>query len=165
MMWCFTRVLLPSASGRQRYNVLGAYDPMRHEAITVTNETSINQEVFCEFLNKIAVAYASNGLPITLVLDNARYQKCRSVTDKAIELGIELLYLPPYSPNLNLIERLWRFVKKEVLYSTHYNKFQVFKDSIDACIAGLSTRFKDKMQTLMTMNFQLFSEKTENLTV
>lgn len=165
MMWCFTRVLLPSASGRQRYNVLGAYDPIRHEAITVTNETSINQEVFCEFLNKIAVAYASTGLPITLVLDNARYQKCRSVTDKAIELGIELLYLPPYSPNLNLIERLWRFVKKEVLYSTHYNKFQVFKDSIDACIAGLSTRFKDKMQTLMTMNFQLFSEKTENLTV
>lgn len=70
-----------------------------------------------------------------------------------------------YSPNLNLIERLWRFVKKEVLYSTHYDKFQEFKDCIDFCIAGLGTRFKDKMQSLMAMNFQLFSEKTENLTV
>jgi len=55
------------------------------------------------------------------VLDNARYQKCQSVADKAKELGIELLYLPPYSPNLNLIERLWRFVKKQVLYSKHYS--------------------------------------------
>lgn len=165
MVWCFTRVLLPSASGRQRHNVLGAYDPIRHEAITVTNDTYINQGVFCGFLDKIAAAYANTGRPITLVLDNARYQKCQSVADKAAQLGIELLYLPPYSPNLNLIERLWRFVKKQVLYSTHYDKFQVFKDRIDACIAGLSTLFKDKMQTLMTLNFQLFSEKTENLTV
>jgi len=70
-----------------------------------------------------------------------------------------------YSPNLNLIKRLWRFVKKQVLYSAHYDTFQVIKDSIDSCIAGLDTRFKDKMQTLMTMNFQLFSEKTENLIV
>ena len=165
MVWCFTRVLLPSASGRQRHNVLGAYDPIRHEAITVTNDTYINQGVFCEFLDKIAAAYADTGQPITLVLDNARYQKCRSVADKAAELEIELLYLPPYSPNLNLIERLWRFVKKQVLYSTHYDKFNVFKNSIDTCIAELGTRFKDKMQTLMTMNFQLFSGKTENLTV
>lgn len=57
------------------------------------------------------------------------------------------------------------FRQKEVLYSTHYEKFQFFKDSIDFCLAALGTQFKDKMQTLMTMNFQLFSEKTENLTV
>jgi len=46
-------------------------------------------------------------------------------------LEIGLLYLPPYSPNLNLIERLWRFVKKQVLYSRHYDKFDAFKESID----------------------------------
>jgi len=131
MVWCFTRLLLPSASGRKRYNVLGAYDPVTHEAITVTNDTYINQWVFCEFLDKIADAYAGTGRPITLVLDNARYQKCQSVADKAKELGIELLYLPPYSPNLNLIERLWRFVKKQVLYSTHYDNFNAFKNSIN----------------------------------
>jgi len=165
MVWCFTRLLLPSASGRKRHNVLGAYDPITHEAITVTNDTYINQWVFSEFLDKIAEAYASTGRPITLVLDNARYQKCQSVADKAKELGIELLYLPPYSPNLNLIERLWRFVKKEVLYSTHYDKFDAFRNSINACIADLGTRYKDNMQSLMTMNFQLFSKKTENSTI
>jgi transposase len=161
MVWSFVRVLLPSASGRRRHNVLGAYDPIKHEAITVTNDTYINQSVFCEFLDKIAVAYKDSGRPITLVLDNARYQKCQSVTDRAAELDIELLYLPPYSPNLNLIERLWRFVKKEVLYSTHYEKFEIFKNSIDTCIAELNSRFRDKMQTLMTMEFQLFTEKTK----
>jgi transposase len=160
MLWCFVRLLLPSSSGRKRYNVLGAYDPIRHEVVTLTNDTVVNQETFCALLDKIA-ADVGTGLPITLVLDNARYQKCQSVFDKAGALGIELLYLPAYSPNLNLIERLWRFVKKQVLYSTHYDKFATFKESIDACLRDLGTRFKSKMQSLMTLKFQLFS-KTEN---
>jgi transposase len=156
MVWCFVRLLLPSASGRKRHNVLGAYDPIKHEAITITNDTYINQDVFCEFLDKIANVYTSSGRPITLILDNARYQKCQSVAKKAKELNIELLYLPPYSPNLNLIERLWRFVKKQVLYSKHYDRFDTFRNSINTCISDLGTRFKNEMQSLMTMNFQLF---------
>ena len=64
------------------------------------------------------------GLPITLVLDNARYQKCAVVQALAASLGIELLYLPSYSPNLNLIERLWRFVRKQSLDSTYYEEFE-----------------------------------------
>jgi transposase len=89
-------------------------------------------------------------------LDNARYQKCQSVANKAKALNIELLYLPPYSPNLNLIERLWRFVKKQVLYSKHYDSFDTFRTSINTCISDLGTRFKNEMQSWMTMNFQLF---------
>jgi len=156
MVWSFVRILLPSASGRKRHNVLGAYDPITHEAITITNDTYINQDVFCEFLEKIAHAYSESQLPITMVLDNARYQKCQSVADKAKELGIELLYLPPYSPNLNLIERLWRFIKKQVLYSKHYDNFNAFRNSIDTCINDLVTRFKSEMESLMSMKFQLF---------
>jgi transposase len=162
MLWCFVRQLLPSSSGRQRYNVLGAYDPIRQEVVTLTNDTVVNQETFCALLDKIASAYADTGLPLSLVLDNARYQKCQSVFDKAKALGIELLYLPAYSPNLNLIERLWRFVKRQVLYSTHYGTFTAFKASIDGCLRDLGTRFKNQMQTLMTLKFQLFS-KSENL--
>lgn len=164
MLWCFVRQLLPSASGRKRYNVLGAYDPVRQEAITVTNDTYINQNVFCTLLEKIAATYAESKYPITLILDNARYQKCQSVFDKAEELGIELLYLPPYSPNLNLIERLWRFVKKQVLYCKHYDKFVDFKNSIDTCMSELVTKFKSNMESLITFRFQIFTKKTENLT-
>jgi transposase len=64
------------------------------------------------------------GIPITLFLDNARYQKCALVIATAARLQIELCFLPPYSPNLNLIERLWRFVKKKCLYSTYYPSFR-----------------------------------------
>ena len=163
MLWCFARVLLPSSSGRKRYNVLGAYDPIRHEAVTLTNDTVVNQVTFCALLDKIAACYADTGLPVTLVLDNARYQKCQSVFDRAKVLRVELLYLPSYSPNLNIIERLWRFVKKQVLYSRHYDTFATFKGSIDACLRDIGTRFKGNMQTLMTLKFQLFS-KTENCT-
>lgn len=116
-LWCFIRVLLPSSGGRKRYNVLGAFNPINPEVITVTNDTCVNKVVFCEFLEKIFQTYGGTGQPITLILDNARYQKCQLIFDKANELGIELLYLPAYSPNLTLIERLWRLVKKEVLLS------------------------------------------------
>jgi transposase len=91
-----------------------------HELITVTNEACINGESVCELLRKISGLGLL--LPITLVLDNARYQKCIIVRELAAELNIELLYLLAYSPNLNLIERLWKFVKKQYLYSIHYGQ-------------------------------------------
>ncbi len=77
----------------------------------------------------------SLGLPITLVLDNARYQKCKLVWAVAKSLNIEMLYLPSYSPNLNLIERLWKFVKKDVLYSKYYADFGSFSAAIADCLA------------------------------
>ena len=64
----------------------------------------------CELLRKIA-KHAENS--VTLVLDNACYQRYKTVMGLAVELNIELLFLPPYSPNLNLIERLWKLVKKD----------------------------------------------------
>src|SRR4051794_11183698 len=101
---------------------------------------------------------ASVGLPITLVLDNARYQKCVMVQALAVSLGVELLYLPSYSPNLNLIERLWRFVRVESLNSTYHERFEDFRAAIDGCLDGLSTVHKGEMETLMTHRFQTFEE-------
>jgi hypothetical protein len=76
----------------------------------------------------------------------------------AVSLGIELLYLPSYSPNLNLIERLWRFVRIESLNSTYYEKFEDFSTAIDGCLDSLSTVHKGEMETLMTHRFQLFED-------
>lgn len=117
MLWCFARVFMPAPAGRQRFNVLGALNAITHELVTVTNDTYINAESVCELLRRLAAL--GLGMPITLVLDNARYQKCHVVQTLAETLQIELLYLPPYSPNLNLIERLWKLVKKKCLYSIY----------------------------------------------
>ena len=155
-LWCAARLFVRAASGRKRYNVLGALDAVTHRLIRVTNHGYINAESVCALLR--AVAEASVGLPITLVLDNARYQKCALVQTLAASLGIELLYLPSYSPNLNLIERLWRFVRKESLNSTYYEAFEQFTTAIDQCLDGLPTVHKSEMETLLTHKFQMFGD-------
>jgi hypothetical protein len=104
------------------------------------------------------VAEAGTELPITLVLDYARYQKCALVQGLAASLGIELLYLPGYSPNLNLIERLWRFVRKQSLDSTYHEDFTQFRAAIDGCLDNLSTGHKSEMKTLLTHKFQMFED-------
>ncbi len=87
MVWCFTGLLLPSASGRKRHNVLGAYDPITHEAITVTNDTYINQWVFCEFLDKIADAYATTGKLASKVGKGTSNSGCSEGTESARYVG------------------------------------------------------------------------------
>lgn len=153
-VWCLARLFVRAASGRKRYNVLGALNAVTHEVLRVTNQGYINAESVCTLLRSIA----AQGLrvPITLVLDNARYQRCALVQELAASLGIELLFLPSYSPNLNLIERFWKFVKKQCLYGKYYGDHRAFEQAILECIAQASTRHKEQLQTLLTLNFQTF---------
>jgi transposase len=154
-LWCFVRMHVRAASGRQRYNVLGALNAVTHELVTEINTTYITALSVCALLRKIANRSGSG--PTTLVMDNARYQRCALVQDSAKELGIELLFLPSYSPNLNLIERLWKFVKKEVLNSRHHQDFKRFQEAIDGCLADMPTKHKGKLATLLTHNFQTWA--------
>ncbi len=152
-VWCWVRQHLRAASGRQRYNVLGALHVVSHHMIRVTNHSYINAGSVCDLLR--AVAAASVGRPITLVLDNARYQKCAVVTALAASLGIDLLYLPSYSPNLNLIERVWKYLKKQ-LRAHPSATYAEFTAKIDQCLSELTTTHKQDMETLLTHRFQTF---------
>ena len=153
-LWCKTRLFVKAASGRQRYNVLGAFNVVNQELIRVTNTSYITAQTVCELLGKIAALNLAT--PITLVLDNARYQRCRLVQDLAGALNIELLFLPSYSPNLNLIERLWKFVKKAALNSRYHGSFAEFQGVIDRCLEELPTIHRRQISTLMTTAFQTF---------
>jgi transposase len=155
-IWCFERLLVKAPSGRKRFNVLGALNAVTHEVITVTNDTYITATQICELLQKIAALELT--LPITLVLDNARYQKCKIVQVLADELGIELLYLPSYSPNLNLIERLWKFVKKKCLYAKYYPDFFQFSAAITDCLEQPHLKYKQELDSLLTLKFQSFDK-------
>ena len=99
---------------------------------------------------------------VTLFLDNARYQKCKPVRDLAIELKINLIYLPAYSPNLNVIERLWRHVKQQVLYSRYYDSFPKFKAAIMGCIDSTQAYEKQSCSHLFSLKFQII-EKSQIL--
>lgn len=158
ILWSFTRLFIKGSAGRQRFNVLGALNAITHELIMTTNDSYINAQSVCDLLRKISLRYIE--VPITLVLDNARYQKCQMVKEFAASLNIELLYLPSYSPNLNLIERLWKFVKKEVLYSKYYPDFSIFKRAILDCLNQTHTTHKKALDSLLTLKFQTFKKSS-----
>jgi transposase len=153
-LWSFARIFIRAASGRQRFNVLGAWNAVTRELIAVTNTTVVNTETMCELLRKIAALRLAG--PITLVLDNARYQRNAAVQVLAKEWGITLLFLPSYSPNLNLIERLWKFIKRRSLYGRYHPTFADFQAAIQETLDGLPTIHAEPLKTLMTLNFQRF---------
>ena len=155
-LWSILRVFVRAASGRQRFNVLGAWDAVTRAFVSVTNTTVVNTDTMCELLRKIA----ATGLvgPVTVVLDNARYQRNKVVQARAAELSITLLYLPSYSPNLNLIERLWRFLKRKSVYGQYHPNFAAFKAAIEDTLSQLETTHADSLASLMTLNFQEFED-------
>ena len=127
-----------------------------HELITVTNTTSITSESICALLRKLSAL--NLAVPITLVLDNARYQQCALVTALAASRQIELCYRPADSPNLNVIERLWKFVKKQCLYSKDYADFADFTTAISSCLHETHTTHKSALDSLLSLRFQTFEK-------
>ena len=142
-------------SGRQRYNVLGAINIVTKKVTTITNTTYITATEICLMLKKLATEYP--GKAIHLVMDNARYQKCNAVKEMAATLGIDLVYIPPYSPNLNPIERLWKFVKGK-LRSKYYDDFKEFSSTIDTIIKDTEGRYKQQIESLIGEKIQLFDD-------
>lgn len=158
MLWCFARVFIKAAAGRNRINVLGALNAVTLKVETVVNTTYVNAGTIAELLKKLAGRFTQ--LPIYIVLDNARYQHCDYVKELARTLGIHLVFLPPYSPNLNLIERVWRYIKKDVLGTRYYDCALKFHEAIKTAIFEINhndARRAD-MQTLITPRFQTFAQ-------
>lgn len=130
---------------------------MTHEMITVINETYINAWSVVELMRKIRIANPTGK--VILVLDNAKYQACYVVKSAAHMMQIELLYLPPYSPNLNLIERIWKFVRKKCLNCVYHESFEAFSKALTECISNFRTEHKEELETLLQWNFQTFASQ------
>jgi len=153
-LWSKTRVFVRTPSGRQRYNVLSAYNAITGAMTTVTNTTYINSASVIELLSKLRQLHP--GRSIKVVLDNASYQKNYLVRWHAAILDIELIFLPSYSPNLNLIERYWKFVKKKSLYNRFHDNFESFCAAIDDVLKNGNTKYAEELKTLMNLEFQSF---------
>ncbi len=160
-LYGWTRKFIRSASGRQRFNVLAALDAISHTLTTICNESYITATTVCQLLGLLVKQYADET--IYVILDNARYQRCFLVQETAKTLGIHLVFLEPYSPNFNLIERLWRLVRKEVLYNKFYSTFAIFRQSITTCLEKVAHGgYAEELHSLLTLQFQSFTNSKIN---
>ena len=152
-LWCLTRLWFSSPSGRQRFNILGALNAVTLEVVTVCNDAYIDSWSMVELLFKLR-QQRQLGVPISIILDNAPYQACWLVRNVAKLIGIDLVFLPSYSPNLNLIERLWKFVRKKCCHSTPAANFKEFCAILQGCAESGHVIYEDELRSLMTWNFQ-----------
>jgi len=147
---------IPSNTGRQRYNVLGAYDPQNHEYYFMLTADNINQDKMIAFLDGLRQKFPDKK-QLYLILDNASYNHALRVKAEAKRQTVILAYLPPYSPNLNPIERLWKFVRKKFFKDKYRDTFAKFCTQLDEFFANLD-QYQDELTSLLTENFQLIPE-------
>jgi len=145
-----------SNTGRQRLNVFGAYSPLDQAYVGFETTENINAEALLKLIDQLE-KHQPNGR-IILFSDNARYNHARSIRDylQKPECRVEIVYLPPYSPNLNLIERLWGFMKDRVLKNQYYATFAAFQHAIQQFFTHLQD-YADDLLSLMTENFQILN--------
>lgn len=145
---------LKTNTGRRRLHINGAIDIKSLEAEAHMDER-LDGISTIDLLKAIEKKHPD--IPqIPVICDNASYYRSKEVKAYLETSRIKLIFLPPYSPNLNLIERLWRFMKRDKLHNTHYPTFAEFKAAIEEFFHTLGSR-KDELRTLLTENFQIIS--------
>lgn len=133
-----------------RLNINGAINIDTLDMVT-RFEKKINKETIKDFLEALR-KHQPKGW-IYLICDNAGYNSSPEVKELAEAMAIKLVYLPAYSPNLNLIERIWKFFKKKVLYNRHYSELSDMQDACKKFFREIG-QYKDELSTLMTEKFQ-----------
>ena len=146
------RPALTANSGRSRYSVLGSYSPVTGEYVGIATPGTVHALTVIDWIDALEAAFP-DAQTITVYVDNARYFHARLVKAHLAGKRVRLVYLPPYSPNLNLIERLWKFCKKVVL-RYFYPTFPQFQEAIDAFFANLE-QYRAELTTLLTEKFEL----------
>jgi len=147
-----TQKEIPSNTGREHLNLNGAYNPQTGKAIILESET-VNAQSTIQLFEKIQRIQTEGK--IYFISDNARYYRSQLIKEYVRKHHrIKIIPLPSYSPNLNLIERLWHFYKKKVLYHAHYPNLNQMRDATNIFFRNLK-HHKDELKNLMTENFQI----------
>lgn len=140
-------------TGRERLNLNGVLSLNNHTAL-VLEEKTINSQSTIRLLQKLETAQPKGK--IYLILDNAKYHHSKLVQAWIKKhRRFKLIFLPPYSPNLNLIERLWRFFHQKITWNHYYPTFNEFKKEALKFFKNLK-RYQPELNSLLADNFQLF---------
>lgn len=138
--------------GRKRVNILGALNFNDLSVISTITEDKCNAEKVVVFIQKIVEKYP--GKNIVIVLDNAMYNHANYTTVYAELCGVELFFLPSYSPNLNLIERLWKFTKKKLVHNKYYEKFDQFVGKVNQYFENIGEH-REELTKILKRKFEI----------
>ncbi|HID36434.1 MAG TPA: IS630 family transposase [Ghiorsea sp.] len=147
---------IKTTGSRTRLNIVGAIDLNDLGAAIVSRYDTVNSETMQEFFETIRQQYPSKK-DIHLVLDGAGYHRAKDLKDKAVELNIKLHYLPPYSPNLNPIERLWKVMNEHVRDNQYFATAKEFRDKIDKFFNQTLPEIGDTLGCRINDNFQVLN--------
>jgi transposase len=145
-------------SGRKRLNILGAYSPDDHDYVDLRlTKENITGEQFIKLLEKL-LAKHPEAEKFVLYLDNARYYSKPVVKEwLAKHRQFHLVFLPAYSPNLNLIERLWKFLRKMALNRWH-KTFEAMQEAVGDVLDHLD-RYHSELDSLMSEEFHILKDE------
>jgi transposase len=136
--------------------VLGALNAITHQVVSIATEGKINSWSLNDLFTKLREQHGKER--VAVILDNAGYQRSYVTEYAANFKNIKLIFLPSYSPQLNLIERLWKFVKGKCVNGVYYETFTSFRDGIEKCVTECHTKWTGELKSLLTWNFQEFSK-------
>ncbi len=146
--------VIETTGNRSRLNIIGALNLSDIGATIVHNYESINSEsivrFFCELRKSYPLAHK-----LHIILDGAGYHRSDLVKDAAFVLNIELHYLPPYSPNLNPIERLWKVMNEKSRNNVYFKRKRDFKAAIDQFFAVTLPEIAGSLTSRINDNFQV----------
>ena len=145
-------ITIKSNTGRKRINILGALDIEDFSVTTILTEETCDSVCIVEFLKKIKEKYPDRK--IVVILDNAGYNYARVTRAFSEKNDILLLFLPPYAPNLNLIERLWKFTKKHLVNNTYHEDYAQFVNATNRFFNNLG-KYQQELSRLFTQKFQI----------
>jgi transposase len=147
-----TEYCVKSNTGRKRININGVYSPIDNEIITREDER-INAQSTITLLSSIEEKHPELT-KIYVIRDNAKYYTCELVKNYLKTSRVEMVALPTYSPNLNLIERLWKFFKKKTLIK-YREKFADFREDVQRFFNVDVLGYKKELSTLMSERFRI----------
>lgn len=147
-----TEKYLPTNTGRQRLNLNGAYN-LNNQDVIIREDPTINAQSTIKLFQQIETKYSTKDR-IYAIADNATYYRSKLVQEFLKDSKIKLIFLPPYSPNLNLIERLWKYLRKQVINTTYYPKFEQFRNAIQDFFENIDSR-KDELKQFIGFNFHI----------
>jgi len=145
---------IETTGSRTRLNLVGAIDLNNLSAAQVKRYEKVNSETIQHFFTELRAHNGSDNR-IHLILDGAGYHRAQVVKDKANELNIKLHYLPPYSPNLNPIERLWKVMNEHVRNNKYFSTAKEFRDKIDEFFNQTLPKIGDILESRINDNFQV----------